>query len=97
MKKISILSALLLVLAGAGLAGCQRDGGTQAPDLEATEPDRERGTGQMEPGEEERTGFGEEQERRMQDLERDAGQTADEAEQEWNENVQQPAERELNE
>lgn len=97
MKKLSILSALMLAVAAMGFAGCEanqnRERGT-----EFEEPMQERGTQPVQPGEEERTGFGQEEDRSVLEEGRQGGERMmDESQQEWNENVEQPVERELNE
>jgi hypothetical protein len=77
MKKVSILFALLLA---AGLAGCQqRD--AQAPESEPSPGAQEPGTQPMEPGAEERTGYGEQQQDGMQELEQRGGEMMDDAQQ----------------
>ena len=76
MKKLSILSALLLAVTGLGLAGCQdsRQQETEEPGMGLEEPNRE----PVVPGEEERTGFEEEQDTQILEEEPNPGSVEDE-------------------
>ena len=95
MKKLSILTALLLEVAGVSLTGCEDNRGAEGPDFGTEESDRS--LEQVEPGPDERTGFEEEEDTRILEDEPNRDGALEETEQEWNENVEEPVQRELNE